>query len=167
MGGEIMKSIVNKVWTHSSLLTSKKEFVSQVRLSKPKIIRTYRELVYQVAQIAYHNRQHNLFFRGQEKEFFDYKKRSTIFPSIYRMGEGDQKVDNSHSRFEKLEKKAFYLRFNRSSIEGDSTLTQYDPILWAILQHYEMGPTPLVDLTNSLRVACSFALRKASDYGIV
>ena len=29
---------------------------------------------------------------------------------------------------------------------------------WAVIQHYELWPTPLVDLTSSLRVAASFAL---------
>ena len=29
---------------------------------------------------------------------------------------------------------------------------------WAVIQHYELWPTPLLDLTSSLRVAASFAL---------
>jgi hypothetical protein len=31
-------------------------------------------------------------------------------------------------------------------------------ILWSILQHYEVTQTPLIDVTQSLQVACSFAL---------
>jgi hypothetical protein len=30
-------------------------------------------------------------------------------------------------------------------------------IQWSILRHYEVCPTPLLDLTHGLRVACSFA----------
>jgi hypothetical protein len=30
--------------------------------------------------------------------------------------------------------------------------------LWAVAQHYELWPTPLIDITASLRVAASFAL---------
>ncbi len=162
-----MKSISIKVWSHNSLQTDKKEFVHQLRLSEPRQIPNYRQLVYMVAQIAYHNRQYSLFFRGQDKEFMDEKNRSTIFPSIYRMGAENKVSDTIANRLELLEKKTFYLRSNRSSIGGDDTFTQYDPIKWAILQHYEVCQTPLLDLTNSLRVACSFALRDASDYGIV
>ncbi len=40
-------------------------------------------------------------------------------------------------------------------------------IQWAILQHYEVCDTPLLDLTQSLRVACSFALSKAGTSGYI
>ena len=36
-------------------------------------------------------------------------------------------------------------------------------IQWSILQHYEVCPTPLLDLTHSLRVACSFAFLNSED----
>jgi len=31
-------------------------------------------------------------------------------------------------------------------------------VQWAIIQHYELWPTPLIDLTSSLRVAATFAM---------
>src|ERR1019366_4683269 len=34
---------------------------------------------------------------------------------------------------------------------------------WSILQHYEVAETPLLDVTHSLRVACSFAQLASSD----
>ena len=36
-------------------------------------------------------------------------------------------------------------------------------IQWSTLQHYEVCDTPLLDLTHSLRVACSFAQIEAND----
>lgn len=41
-------------------------------------------------------------------------------------------------------------------------------IQWSILQHYEVCPTPFIDFTHSLRVACSFALSgNKTDKGYV
>lgn len=37
----------------------------------------------------------------------------------------------------------------------------------ALLQHYELCPTPLLDVTRSLRVAASFALMDGSEQGFV
>jgi hypothetical protein len=31
-------------------------------------------------------------------------------------------------------------------------------VQWAIIQHYELWPTPLIDITSSLRIAASFAM---------
>lgn len=38
---------------------------------------------------------------------------------------------------------------------------------WAILQHYEICATPLLDVTHSLRIAASFASENASDEAYV
>jgi hypothetical protein len=38
---------------------------------------------------------------------------------------------------------------------------------WAILQHYEVCDTPLLDVTNSLRVAASFATNNPAAEGPV
>ena len=37
---------------------------------------------------------------------------------------------------------------------------KFPEIAWSVLQHYEVCDTPLIDVTHSLRVACSFALEK-------
>jgi hypothetical protein len=36
-------------------------------------------------------------------------------------------------------------------------LNKYPEIAWSLLQHYEICDTPLLDLTHSLHVSCSFA----------
>jgi hypothetical protein len=38
---------------------------------------------------------------------------------------------------------------------------------WAILQHYQLWPTPLIDITQNLRVAATFALWEDSASGYV
>src|SRR5712691_7913772 len=50
-------------------------------------IRTYRQLVEQVAQLSYLNRNQLLFFRGQDKDFQSRADGSTLYPAIYR-GDG-------------------------------------------------------------------------------
>jgi hypothetical protein len=54
-------------------------------------------------------------------------------------------------------------KFKSEKIEGHKELRQKRYIQWSILQHYEVLPTPLLDLTQSIRVACSFAQMRSSD----
>lgn len=54
-------------------------------------------------------------------------------------------------------------RFKAAKIDGHRELRQKRYIQWSILQHYEVVPTPLLDLTHSLRVACSFAQMSSPD----
>ena len=41
---------------------------------------------------------------------------------------------------------------------GTARLKRFEPLQWSILQHYGVSKTPLLDATQSLQVACSFAL---------
>jgi hypothetical protein len=50
-------------------------------------IENYRQLVVHVARLAYVNRNHLLFFRGQNKDYHNKVRASTLYPAIYR---GDQ-----------------------------------------------------------------------------
>ncbi len=47
--------------------------------------------------------------------------------------------------------------FDREKITGAGEVARRSYIQWSILQHYEVCPTPLLDFTQSVRVACSFA----------
>ena len=46
-------------------------------------------------------------------------------------------------------------------------MLKYRELKWAILQHYEICSTPLLDVTHSLRAACSFALNNADEKGVL
>jgi hypothetical protein len=118
---------------------------------------TYRALVQIVARLAYANPNHLLFFRGQEKDFQSKAEGSTLYPAIYR---GDNVPHRELvQRFEQLEIASTHLvaRFVLKKIEGHRDLERKRYIQWSILQHYNVIPTPLLDVTQSLRVACSFA----------
>ena len=47
--------------------------------------------------------------------------------------------------------------FRHDGIAGAKEIARRKYIQWSILQHYEVCPTPLLDFTQSVRVACSFA----------
>jgi hypothetical protein len=140
--------------------------------SKPKRVDTYDDLVKDVAQILHHNRNLTLYYRGQSKDYTDPKSGNTVIvPSIYRKKPGKSKL-MLKDEFEVLHKKTIELKeaFNKQKIklDGISMLNKYPEIAWSLLQHYEVCGTPLLDITHSLHVACSFAFdRNTGDTGIV
>jgi hypothetical protein len=123
----------------------------------------FRPLVEHVARLAYANPDELLFFRGQEKDYQSKSGGSTLYPSIYR---GDPlPARELRHRFDLLDQASRLLidRFKAAGVEGHRELRQKRYIQWSILQHYEVVPTPLLDLTQSLRVACSFAQIRSTD----
>lgn len=137
--------------------------------SEPMVVKSYDELVKCIAQVQYRSRHLNLYFRGQS---IDYKKDNltTILPSIYRKKE-DKNIDLKN-RFEILNNKVKDLRKHlnekRVKFAGTPLINKYPEIAWAMLQHYEICDTPLIDITHSIHVACSFAFdRNKGSSGIV
>ena len=121
-------------------------------------IQTFRELVEQIARLSFLNKDYLLFFRGQKIDYKNKNNASTFYPSIYR---GDyitqQELD---FRFDKLKSASKMLidLFKQNKIEGRTELQRKKLIQWSLLQHYEVTETPLIDITQSIRVACSFAM---------
>lgn len=119
---------------------------------------TYSQLQKEIARLACQNKDYVLYFRGQTSEY--QTSRSLILPSIYRT----DKTSSIEERWDRLENASKLLienleksRMNKAEWE----LLKRKPLLqWSILQHYEVVPTPLIDVTQSLRVACSFARLK-------
>lgn len=120
-------------------------------------VKSYRELMQQVARLAYLNKDHLLFFRGQQRDYRNKAGASTIYPAIYR-GErvSQQQIE---LRFAVLTSAAKRLcaALAAEDVTGHADVRRRRYIQWSILQHYEVCPTPLLDLTHSLRVASSFA----------
>jgi hypothetical protein len=123
----------------------------------PYPIKTYRQLVEQVANLSYLNKDHLLFFRGQTQDFLNKAGSSTFYPSIYR--EDNLQQQEVSYRFEILDQASRQLRdlFAKSKVNGHNDVSKKRYIQWSILQHYGVCDTPLLDFTHSLRVACSFA----------
>lgn len=129
---------------------------------------TYRELVEFCAALAYLNKDHLLFFRGQGVDFKNKNDKSTFYPSIYR-GDYLQKREVEH-RFDILSQASSKLvdLLSTRTKDGTGELKRKKYIQWSILQHYEVCGTPLIDFTHSLRVACSFAqLENGNDHAYI
>jgi hypothetical protein len=94
-----------------------------------------------------------------------------LYPSIFR---GDDQLfwnNELANRFEKLEKASELLQeLPNERLEGHNALgaakkiKTYRILRWAILQHYDVCDTPLLDITHSLHVASSFAYYE-NDHG--
>lgn len=126
-------------------------------------VTTFRSLVEHIARLAYANPDELLFFRGQDKDYQSKAGGTTLYPSIYR--EDSVAARELRHRFDLLDQASRLLvdRFKKAKIEGHRELRQKRYIQWSILQHYEVVATPLLDLTQSLRVACSFAQLRSTD----
>ncbi len=120
-------------------------------------VSSFRDLAEHVAKLSYLNKDHLLFFRGQERDFRNKAGSSTIYPSIYR-GERVTR-DQLDLSFLVLETASARLcdLLEKSKLHSHRDVRRRRYIQWSILQHYEVCATPLLDFTHSLRVACSFA----------
>ncbi|WP_137151528.1 FRG domain-containing protein [Devosia sp. FKR38] len=139
-----------------------------VAKAPPFQISSFRNLVEHIAHLSYLNPDHLLFYRGQNTDFLNKAASTTIYPGIYR-SENSSKDELRH-RFALLEQagKELVKRWAASKLEGLRDIRQKTYVQWSILQHYGVLETPLLDITHSLRVACSFAQHdSASDHSIV
>lgn len=139
-----------------------------VAKAPPFLIKSFRNVVEHIARLSYLNPDHLLFYRGQNTDFLNKAGSTTIYPGIYR-SENTSKEELRH-RFSLLEQagKELVKRWTDSKLEGLRDIRQKTYVQWSILQHYGVLETPLLDLTHSLRVACSFAQHDAtSDHAIV
>lgn len=134
--------------------------VAGVRVSDGCPTSSFRDLVEQVAELGYVNRWHNLLYRGQGRDYGDRNGRSAIYPTIYRPDPGRRQLRSQtlNARFELLDAFVHQLREHRSDLSDRAGLWRFPEYQIALLQHYGLCDTPLLDLTHSLRVAATFAL---------
>ena len=160
--------LIRKVWSHLSLESEEKHFSGEIRKSEPYEVKSFRSLVRIMAKISFHNPEWTLFFRGQDSDKKNLSGLTSLFPSIYRSRGGllVRKV-LLQKRFQILidAEDQLLREFKDNKIDGYEHLINFREIRWAILQHYLVCRTPLLDLTQSLRVACSFALSNSKGDG--
>jgi len=151
------------MWSHNTKSIAEKEYVRTIRSSSPELITNYQDLVEKIAIISFRNPDQNLYFRGQSKDFKNNRNQSSIYPTIYRKLANTEKskkfLANQVAKLKKAEE-LILKKFQKIKLTGQTTLKKFKELRWAILQHYEVCKTPLLDVTSSLRVACSFALRE-------
>lgn len=145
-----------KIW---SFLSDEPEATSNtaVRKSRGLHVSNYLELAQRVSTLQYLNRDFVLMFRGQDEDFTNQQGNTTLKAAIYRGARvpGDEYPD----RFNLLKRAEDLLEFQygEAGFRGMTRLRRQRILRWAILQHYEICPTPLLDVTHSLRIAASFA----------
>lgn len=137
---------------------------NQVGAAPGAVLSSYRQLLVRVASLSWEYRGYQLLFRGQSEDF-KIDNLSGLHPSIFRPDSRMETQRLIDRRFEILDEAC---RSLIEEINADSTdtstaelarLISTDQLLqWAVLQHYGVCPTPLLDLSPSLLVALGFAL---------
>lgn len=133
-------------------------------------VANFTELRKLIAELSCLNPDSMLFFRGQHTDHRrSYGKKgeaSTFLPSIFR---GKFRKGELLEKWNKLEL-ATSLLVDKLKTIPDASKKEFKFLKakrlaqWSVLQHYEVVDTPLLDVTQSLRVACSFAeLGRTSD----
>ena len=129
-------------------------------------MRSFFELATKVAELQFRNRDRVLLFRGQSGDYRNAQANTTLKPTLLRPdGQGNPSAATLIARFERLERaeRELVARYATSGFLGVERLRRHRILRWAILQHYEICATPLLDVTHSLRIAASFAsLRESS-----
>lgn len=153
----------NKIWSHLSIETGKRTTSKDVRLSQGMKIESFRELVQKTALISNQNPDFCMFFRGQGKEYILKSGATSIYPTIFRNSNDSLGVLELAYRYEHLLAYSLSLvkSLKKEGVAGYEKLHRFPELSWSIIQHYELCPTPLLDVTHSLRVAASFALNDA------
>lgn len=152
-----------KLWCHMSMVSGGRFTNKEIRLGNPLRLKTYRELVPVIAKIANHNPDFSLFFRGQIKESKLKSGSLSFYPTIFRKPGGTLSGKELSERYEILDKCSdeLVVQLESAKIEGIEKIKKFPEIQWSILQHYGVCATPLLDVTQSLRVAVSFTFMSA------
>lgn len=167
-----MYQLTGNIWTYvGGRQEPEKKPVSEVRCGSLKIhrVKTFSELASKVAKLSFLNRQWMLLYRGQEQDFKTQKNLNSLYPSLYRPFAGTsfssklkkERFDKLHSKVKML-REGYLRRFPEDKKEIRRLYIQ-EELCWALLQHYEIALTPYLDVSSSLRVAASFALRKSGS----
>ena len=157
-----MEKIGNqKIWSYFDEQESAHEAQNpEIRGGSGHEVRSYFELAKKVAELQFLNREHVLLFRGQSQDYRTTQKNSMLKATIFRL-EGGRRPNELvlEKRFEKLRsaERELAIRCEAEELQGHHRVIRYRIIRWAILQHYEVCATPLLDVTHSLRIAASFA----------
>ena len=144
---------------------------TNVRKNKPHRVSSYLELASKVAELQFLNRDSVLLFRGQGKDFPNQRGNSSLKPSLFRPTLDGKlpKVEELARRYSVLSSAEHMLvsEYQLEKLPGLDRIRRQQILRWAILQHYEVCPTPLLDVTHSLRIAASFASSSEHDKGIL
>lgn len=137
-----------------------------------RTVDSYQKLLELVAQIASLNPNYQLYYRGQTNNWVtNGGLDKNLRPGIWRNARNRRALEPYRAT---LEERAYSLTSALVGMSGDSGMLsevyidrlKKEPLVrWALLQHYGICDTPLLDITRSLHVACTFA-RLGAEYGV-
>ena len=132
----------------------------EVLRNEAESVASFEELFDKIARLAFANPNILLFYRGQSKDYTigsGGNERTSLLPTIYRKISSPVELSK---RWEKLHnaESILYAKLKAIPSYQYKAVIRKKVVLWSILQHYEVTETPLIDITQSLRVACSFAV---------
>ncbi|MCZ8203725.1 FRG domain-containing protein [Gemmatimonas sp.] len=135
---------------------------TEIRKGVGHPVKSFMDLAKKVAELQYRNPELELLFRGQNSDHQNLQKNSTLKPTILRSAKGSRQPPARallHERFERLAQAEQQLvaLFEAKDLLPKTQLRRQRILRWAILQHYEVCATPLLDVSRSLRIAASFA----------
>lgn len=128
---------------------------TKVRSGRGHFVRSYLELAYKIAELQYRNRDYVFLFRGQSHDYRNRQNNTSLRPTILRSHGAKVSGDEIARRYEILVEAERRL-IEQYEFTGIDRLKRQQLIRWAILQHYEVCATPLLDVSQSIRIAASF-----------
>jgi len=146
--------------------------VNRVRASEGFPVKSFRELIDEVAHVTLSNKNYEMYYRGQTRDYKsnqaayyqDRIPKTIIYPTICRP---ERKNDGTlkHSIKQTQVQRRYDDLANMVALvtKKKHYFTEH---YYSLFQHYDILPTPFIDITQSLRVAATFAL-KDSDTGYV
>ena len=139
---------------------------TKIRAGIGHAVKNYYDLAEKIAELQFRNRDYVLLFRGQAKDHRNNKRNTSLKPTLFRAQEsGNPEIATLKYRFKRLQAAEEHLidLYEREKLSGIERLRRYRLLRWSILQHYEVCSTPLLDVTQSLRIAASFASMNPSS----
>lgn len=157
-----MEKIGNqKIWSYYDDSGKVRSAANQtVRAASGHSVKSYFDLAMKGAELQFLNRDHVLLFRGQPNDYRTVKGNSLLKATIFRLANGKiptAKILTQRFHVLKLAESALVERYTKERFIGRDRLKRQRILGWAILQHCEVCRTPLLDVTQSLRIAASFA----------
>ncbi len=164
IGEDVLQTFLSSGWSNEPVRNH------QIRSDPGYLVRDFSELVSCVAQLAFYNENHVLLYRGQDDDYCNTKggiNTTVLKPTIFRPKRGATLLYAIPDRFDRLlrAEKLLAREWREKGLEDPDRIIRQRILRWAILQHYQVCKTPLLDVSQSLRVAASFAALDAKQFG--
>lgn len=161
-----------KIWTFDQTDQKAKSLsCGAIRKNPAHAVRNFMDLATKVAELQFRNRDFVLMFRGQGGDYRNRAGATSIKSTLMRATSATRvpKEATIRRRFDRLlaAEQALVCQYRVRKLLGIQRLERQRILRWAILQHYEICPTPLLDVTQSLRIAASFASLEEPDRAFV